>query len=285
MKALYLTLLACILTACSQPTGELSFTVCGKLHEYPTVIKAGYDGMELIVGDFLVPDKSDAEFQKNLALMKQLNAKIVSCMQFIPGYLKMTGPDARHDDIMVWAETTFRRAQMASVPYIVLGSGDARNVPDGFDRQVATQQIIDLCIRMAPVAQKYNIYILVEPLAKKYSNFIHTLADGAVIVKAVNHPNVQLLCDIHHMLREDEPAEEILKYGDYILHCHIAERDYRTAPGKMGDDFKPYFNALKKIHYKGSMSVEIDYIDGKYVWNDLEKELVSALKYMKQSVD
>ena len=284
MKPYYLLLLACLVTTCNQHDFHPTFAVCGKLHEYPTVIKAGYDCMELIVGDFFVPDKSDAAFQANLDLMKQLNAKIISCMQFIPAYLKMTGPEARHDDIIVWAETTFRRAQMAHIPYIVLGSGDARNVPDGFDRKVATQQIIDLCIRMAPLAQKYDIIILVEPLAKKYSNFIHTLAEGAAVVQAVNHPHVQLLCDIHHMLREDEPPEEIIKYGEYIRHCHIAEREYRTAPGKLGDDFRPYFKALQKINYQGCISVEIDYIDGKYQWEDLEKELISALQYMKRNM-
>jgi sugar phosphate isomerase/epimerase len=285
MKNYFFLMIACIVTACTQPTHQFSFSVCGKLPEYPAVIKAGYDCMELIVGDFFVPGESDSVFMENLKMMKRLDAKIISCMQFIPAYLKMTGPEARHDEIMVWTETTFRRSQMAGIPYIVLGSGDARNVPDGFDRQVATQQIIDLCKRMAPIAQKYGIILLVEPLAKRYSNFIHTLAEGAAIVKAVNHPNVQLLCDIHHMLLEDDPAEEILKYGEYIRHCHIAEKTYRTAPGTLRDDFRPYFQALKKINYQGCISVEIDYVNGKYQWDDFEKQIASALQYMKQSIN
>jgi len=283
MKTYLLLLMTCILSACNQPECQFSFAVCGKLPEYPVVAKAGYDGMELLVGDFFIPDKSDAEFQVNLDLMKRLNANIVSCMQFIPAYLKMTGPEARHDEIIVWTETTFRRAQLAGVPYIVLGSGPARDVPDGFDRQVAMQQIIDLCRRMAPLAKKYGIVLLVEPLAKRYSNFIHTLAEGAVVVKAVDHPNVQLLCDIHHMLLEDDPADEILKYAEYIRHCHIAEKTYRTAPGTMGDDFKPYFKALKEINYQGCISVEIDYVNGKYQWDNFEKQIVSALEYMRGS--
>ena len=273
--------ISCI-TACNQPECHLSFTVCGKLSEYPAIIKAGYDGMELIVGDFFVPGDDESVFQTNLELMKQLNAKIVSCMQFIPAWLKMTGPEAMHDEIMVWAETTFRRAQMAGIPYIVLGSGDARRVPDGFDMQEAMQQIADLCKRMAPIAQKYNVTILVEPLARKYTNIIFTLADGVAIVEAVNHPNVQLLCDIYHMLRENDPAEEIIKYSKYIRHCHIAEKENRTAPGTVGDDFRPYFKALKQINYRGSISVEVEYVEGKYLWNDFEKELVTALKYMKE---
>ena len=282
VKIYYFILLACCLTACNQPECHLSFTVCGKLPEYPAVIKAGYNGMELIVSDFFVPGDDDSVFQTQLDLMKQLDAKIVSCMQFIPGWIKMTGPEAMHDEIMVWAETTFRRAQMAGIPYIVLGSGDARRVPDGFDMQQAMQQITDLCKRMAPIAQKYNVTILVEPLARKYTNIILTLAEGVAIVEAVNHPNVQLLCDIYHMLRENDPPEEIVKYGKYIRHCHIAERENRTAPGAVGDDFRPYFKALKQISYRGNISVEVEYVDGKYMWNDFEKELASAFQYLQQ---
>lgn len=275
-------LFTCFITACNQPECQFSFTVCGKLPEYPAVIKAGYEGMELIVSDFFVPGSDESVFQANLDLMKQMNAKIVSCMQFIPAYLKMTGPEAVHDEILVWAETTFRRAQKAGVPYIVLGSGDSRMVPDGFSMQEAMQQITDLCKRMAPIAQKYDVIILVEPLARKYTNIIFTLAEGAAIVKAVNHPNVQLLCDIYHMLRENDPAEDIVKYGEFIRHCHIAEKEDRTAPGTAGDDFRPYFKALKQINYRGSVSLEVEYVGGKYMWNDFEKELISALNYMKR---
>lgn len=282
IKKSTILLLVCLVIACNQSEYLPSFAVCGKLPEYPVVIKSGYVGMELIVADFLVPGSDESVFQTNLEQLKQLNAKIVSIMQFIPPHLIMTGSETCHDEILVWAETTFRRAQMAGIPYVVLGSGDARRVPDGFDMQEATGQIIDLCKQMAPIAQKYNVIILVEPLARKYTNIIFTLAEGAAIVKAVNHPNVLLLCDIYHMLRENDPAEEIIKYGDLIRHCHIAEKENRTAPGTVGDDFKPYFRALKQINYQGAISVEIDYIDGKYQWDNFEKQIVTALKYMKQ---
>lgn len=76
------------------------------------------------------------------------------------------------------------------------------------------------------------------------------------------------------MMKEDEPASAIVKYGEYIRHCHIAEREERTAPGTKGDDFKPYFEALKEIGYKGCVSIECR-------WKDLEKEIKPALEYMK----
>ena len=284
MKAFFPLIVACLLAACDQPAYQPLFSVCGKLSEYPAVSKAGYDGMELIIGDFFAPDKSDSVFLTNLEQMKRSDAKIVSCMQFFPAWLKITGPEALYDEALAWAETTFRRAQMANVPYIVLGSGDARMAPAGFDKQEAIRQFTELCRLLAPLAQKYNITVLVEPLARKYSNIILTLGEGAAVVKAVNHPNVQLLCDIYHMLLENDPPDEIIKYGEYIRHCHIAEKEARTAPGTVGDDFRPYFEALRQINYQGYISVEIDYVDGVYQWDNFEKQLASALQYMKRSL-
>jgi len=77
------------------------------------------------------------------------------------------------------------------------------------------------------------------------------------------------------MMREDESAEEIVKYGAILKHFHIAERENRTAPGTAGDDFTPFFDALKKINYGGCISIEGG-------WDDFEKRLEPALKYMKQ---
>jgi len=278
VKISFILLFSFFGTVCSsQPVFQPKFAVCGKVSDYPVIAAAGYDYVEVSVGDFLVPGKNDSTFQDNLKQMKRLDAKIISCINFIPAILSITGTETRHDEILVWAETAFRRAQMAGIQRIVFGSGGARKVPDGFDKQQATQQFIDLCKQMAPLAQKYEVIVVVEPLNTGETNIINSLAEGAAIVKAVNHPNIQLLCDFFHMLRENEPAGEIVKYGELIRHCHIAENENRSAPGTHGEDFRSYFNALKQIKYQGSVSIECK-------WTDMEKQLVPALQYMKEQI-
>ena len=273
MKKLIPFLLICLATSCKEykPT----FGVCTSVSQYPVAYQAGYTYVEPGVGSFLVPDQSDSVFMVNLAEQKRLDAKIISCNVFIPGLLKITGTETKHDEIIVWAETTFSRAQQAGIPFIVLGSGGARRVPENFSKQEATQQMIALCKRLGPVAGKYNVTVVIEPLNSQETNIINSLKEGAEIVMAVDHPNIQLLCDIYHMLKDDEPASEILKYGQYIKHCHIAEKETRSAPGTMGDDFTEYFKALKQIKYTGCICIE-----GK--WDDFETRLSPALQYMQE---
>ena len=264
-----------VLSGCNTTVYEPRFGVCAKISDYPMLSAAGYDFVEENVGRFLVPDKTDSEFQTILEEQRKAGVKVVSCTIFFPGTLKIVGDTTMHEEILVWAETALRRAQMAGMSYIVFGSGGARRVPEGFPKEKATQQFIDVCKKLGPIARKYNMEIVVEPLNRGETNLINTVAEGAQIVEAVNHPNILLLCDIYHMMRENEPAEEIVKYGKYIRHCHIAEKEERTAPGEKKDDFTPYFAALKKIGYKGHVSIECR-------WKDMEEQAPAALAYMKQ---
>ena len=268
-----LFLLMCLSASCK--SNEPTFGVCTTVSQYPVVHQAGYTYVEPAVREFLVPDKDDAAFLENLAEQQRLNAKIVSCVVFIPAQMKITGTETKHDDILDWAETAFSRAQKAGIPHIVLGSGGARRVPDDFSKDEATQQFVALCKRLGPVAQKYGVTVVVEPLNTGETNFINSLKDGAEIVEAVNHPNIQLLCDIYHMLKENEPASEIVRYGKYLKHCHIAEKEDRAAPGTGGEDFTEYFKALKQIKYTGCISIE-----GRF--DDFNTRVVSALKYMQE---
>jgi sugar phosphate isomerase/epimerase len=129
---------------------------------------------------------------------------------------------------------------------------------------------------MGPLAGPHGVTVVLEPLNKGETNFFNSVAEGIGLVDAIAHPNIQLLADIYHMLREDEGPESILKAGARLRHCHIAEKESRTSPGTKGDDFRPYFKALKAIGYQGGVSVE-----GKW-GKPVEDELPRALKTMKE---
>lgn len=277
MKLFYYNiLLACLMFGMTSFSGSCQpdFAVCTSVSNYPLLKATGYEYVESNVA-YLMPDKSDAEFQEHLDEIKRVKAKIISCTSFIPGSLPLVGPEAKQEEALVWADAALRRAGMVGIPYIVFGSGKARNIPEGFSREEAVEQFISFCRQIAPLAEKYKVTVVIEPLNRAETNLVNSLEEGARIVEAVGHPNVQLLCDIYHMMREDELPSEIVKYGKYIRHCHIAEKEERTSPGTKGDDFTPYFKALKQIGYKGCVSIECR-------WKDLPQEIQPALSYMRE---
>ena len=199
------------------------------------------------IQDFFVPFKSDAEFEINLMKAKLLNLPVFAGNNFYPSNMKLVGAEVDLAKILAYTEVVMRRARQAGTKILVLGSGGARRIPDGLDRNIVEQNFVNLCKRIAELGDKYNVTVVIEPLRKQETNFINTVREGLKIVKLVNHPNFKLLADFYHMACEDEDPEIIVEAGKDLYHCHIAEKAERTAPGVKGDDFEPYLKSLKAI--------------------------------------
>ena len=224
-----------------------------------------------------MPANSEHEFNNKLLQAQNAMIPVRACNNFIPASLKSVGTDAVHDEILNYMETAFSRAQKAGVEHIVFGSGGSRSIPEGFSRDEARRQFISLCSRMAPVAAKYDVVVVLEPLNKRECNFINSVTEGGEIVEEVNHPNFRLLADIYHMLMDGESHESIKKYGHLIQHTHIAEKEGRAAPGTHNQDFTAYFQALKDIGYKGKISIECR-------WEDLEAQAPVSIEAIKNQL-
>lgn len=252
--------------------------ICTGINNNGILAAAGYSYVEEGTRSFLVPAEDEAAFQAKMALLKESKLPVEACNNFIAGNLKSVGPNAVHDEILKFVETAFRRAQIAGVKTIVFGSGGSRAIPEGFSKDEARVQFISLCKKMAPIAGKYNVVISLEPLNKGECNFINSVSEGGEIVKEVKHKNFRLLADLYHMLRDNESPEDIIKYGDLLYHTHIAENKDRAAPGVNKEDFTPYFKALKKIRYKGRMSIECN-------WKNLGEQAAPALLEMKRQLN
>lgn len=228
---------------------------------------------------FLVPLESDEKFAENLEQIRNSGFVAYSCNGFLPETLKAVGTQTNHDEILAYAETAFRRAQQAGIKRIAFGSSGSRKIPDGFDESKAHEQFVELLKKLGPIASKYDVVVVIEPLNSKECNLVNTVAEATDIAKQVNHPNIQVLADFYHMMRENESPQSIINAGKMLQHCHIAEKEKRTYPGAEGDDFTPYFKALLQINYAGGISIEGG-------WGDsLRDNLPAALQTMKTQMD
>jgi len=255
----------------------LRIGVCTSVRNAQLLLQAGCDYIEESVRRLLVPDKSDDEFAANLKAARECGLPVLANNGFLPGTLKSTGPEADHEGVLEYAGTAFRRAGQVGVGTIVFGSSGSRSVPEGFDHDRAEEQFISLLKRMGPLAAEHGVVVAIEPLQRSETNFINTVPHGARIVRAVDHPNIRLLADIFHMLRMEESADHIRQVGELIVHLHIAEKARRTPPGVDGDDFTPYFQALKDIDYKGGISIECG-------WEEMAEQLPTAIKTLREQI-
>jgi sugar phosphate isomerase/epimerase len=280
LKTFVICLLAMVLNlvaldSFSQNTTIPKIGACAGYKDGDVLSKAGFSFVEENVQTFLIPTKSEEEFEELLAASKSSPLPIQAFIIFLPGNLKSVGPKAVHDEILDYAEVVFRRAQKAGGHLVVFGSSGSRSVPEGFSREEATIQMIELGKKLGPLAAKYDITVVLESLNTKECNFINSLSEAGEIVKAINHPNYRLLADIYHMKMEDEGPESILNYGHLIKHVHVAEKEGRAVPGTHGEDLSLYYQALKLVGYEGLVSLESR-------WENMETQAAKAIETIKK---
>ncbi len=241
----------------------------------------GYRYLVENTSKFLSPRTvSDSEFMDKLKVIKESAVPLYACNIFIPGDLKVVGPAVDEAAVLAYVETVFARAQKAGIGMIIWGSGQSRRIPDGFDKAKAKEQFIAIARKIAAAGSKYNVVLALENLNTTEANFITSVKEALEIVKAVNHKNLRLCADIYHMLKENESAAVIEDAKGYLAYCELAEKEGRTPPGVKGDNFRPYFAALKNIGYKGKVVIECRWEDfatqGRSAYKEVEKQLQEA---------
>jgi sugar phosphate isomerase/epimerase len=197
---------------------------------------------------------------------------------FMPGDMKLVGPDVKEDVILAYANTVFERCKRAGVNMVVWGSGGARRVPDGFDHNKAKEQFIAIAGKVSLLAKKHNINLALENLNSTETNFVNTVEEALEVVNKVDQPNFWLCVDIYHMLMEGEQPAIIAKTKKKLIHCDIAEKVKRAPPGVLGDDFRPYLTELKKVGYSGKIVLECR-------WDNLRAQLHSAKENLQKQID
>jgi sugar phosphate isomerase/epimerase len=230
--------------------------IVAPLEQDSLVYASGFRMLGESVGRMLSPSLSEEQFQLNLVRIKKSKCKVFLCNIFFPGSIKIAGPDVIENRVLGYADTVFSRAKRAGIPFVILGSGGARRLPDGYDAKMAQADFIPLCRKLAIVAKKYNITIALESLQAAETNFLVSLNSAAEVVRAVNHSNFKLNADIFHMSRGGESPQSIVDAADVLAYCEIAEKESRSLPGVKGDDFKPWLRALRKANYKGYIFIE-----------------------------
>jgi D-psicose/D-tagatose/L-ribulose 3-epimerase len=244
-----------VLAALAQPGGKVKVGYCGPLKDTDAVKAAGFDYMEVRTSE--VAALSDGDYEKAAAKFRELGLPVLSANLFLPGDIKVTGPLIDKERQMEYVRRALDRVSRLGVRLVVFGSGGARQVPEGFSKQEAFEQLVDFGKRIAPEARSRNITIAIEPLRHQESNIINSAAEGLQWVNAVNDPNIQLMIDYYHFQVEKEDLGDIFKVKDHLRHLHMANPNGRVMPLKWEEyDYAPFFADLREIHYDRMISLE-----------------------------
>ena len=239
----------------------------------------GYNYLvESIVKCFSPTKISDQQFEERLKQFRGLRTSVIAMNIFMPGDMKLVGPDVKEEVILAYAKSVFERCKRAGITMVIWGSGGARRVPDGFDYNKAKEQFINIAGKVTLLANEYKINLALENLNSTETNFINTVEEAFEVVNRVDQSNFWLCVDIYHMLMEGEKPTVIEKTKKKLIHCDIAEKVKRAPPGVSGDDFRPYLTELKKVGYSGKIVLECR-------WDNLAQQVSSAKENLQKQID
>ncbi len=224
------------------------------IHVLDDLAALGYDYIELSLRDLMALDNDVFD-----ALHARLDAAPIgceTCHNFFPDAMRLTGESADHATALAYAERAVARAGSLGAKAIVFGSSGAKNVPEGFPMDRAWQQIVDLLRAIDPFARRAGLDIVIEPLNRRESNIVNSVAEGRKLTDDAGCANIRLLADYYHVMLENEPMTHIAEAADCLRHVHFAEIEGRRYPKARSDDYVTFFRTLAGAGYRGRVSVE-----------------------------
>jgi D-psicose/D-tagatose/L-ribulose 3-epimerase len=239
--------------------GRIELGVCGNPDAFPQAEQWGFDYFE--PGAASIAAMSEPEF---VAFRERVLASRIRCRSFnsLIRTLKVVGPEAGRaanlDVVSAYLDSTLDRCRQLGGRVAVWGSASSREVPPGFSRDLAWNQIKTFLARAGDIAKAKQMVIGIEPLRKQESNIINTGAEALRLVREVNHPQVKMIIDYYHLRVEQEDPGILRTAREHIVHLHFANPEGRRWPKLPDEDaeYTRFFSILKEIGYEGGLSIE-----------------------------
>lgn len=247
------------------------FGCCCSIEQAQLARAAGFDYIECTVVS-LLPDANETLFAPVLEKYQRAPLPVRACNVFLPGDLKVVGPDVDRLRVESYVRTALRRVRLIGASVVVFGSGKARWVPDDFARSTAETQLVHFLQFVADVATTHAITVVIEPLNRQESNILNSVVEGVALAQQVKRPSIRVLADFYHMDEEKEPLRHLLDCKDWLSHIHVADTG-RGAPGSGVYPYPEFVDLLRQAHYDGMVSIECR-------WQDFATEAGPACRFL-----
>ncbi|MEP6791145.1 MAG: sugar phosphate isomerase/epimerase family protein [Ramlibacter sp.] len=229
----------------------------------------GYDGLE--VAPFTL---SDAPEKISSARASDIRATVESFGLVITGLhwllvkpegLSLTTPDAqlRRRTLEVMDRLCGLCAELGG-KVLVHGSPKQRQVAPGETHATALGRLQEGLAHVAKAAASHDVVYCIEPLSKKETDVLNTVAQAAQVVRAIGHASLRTMIDCSAAGQTETVSvpELIDLWLPTGLIGHVQVNDpNRRGPGQGEMKFAPIFEALKRNGYEGAIGVEpFDYV-------------------------
>ena len=233
------------------------------------VAALGYDGLE--IAPFTLsdaPEKISTAEAARIRRAVEASGLVVTGLHWLlvkPDGLSLTDPDAtlRKRTREVMTHLIGLCAELGG-SVLVHGSPKQRQTAQGETHATAFARLQDAMAQAALTAARTGVVYCIEPLSKRETSLVNTIAEAAELVRAIDHPNFRTMIDCSAAGQSE--AESIPDLIDrwlptgLIAHLQVNDPN-RRGPGQGEMKFAPILAALKRHNYAGTIAVEpFDYV-------------------------
>jgi sugar phosphate isomerase/epimerase len=234
------------------------------------IAKIGYKGVEILcdIPHAYPPDFSQDQTKKIRNLISELNIGISNLNAFtlfaigdvyhpswIENDIKVREMRVKHTIDCIYLAKKLGAKNLSTEP-----GGPINTKKNKVESNILLKIFADQLKKIKYIAEENEVKILVEP---EPSLLIENSQQFLQLMKLVCSDYIKLNFDIGHFycVKED-PSTTILKLIDYIEHFHLSDIannrvHYHLIPGIGSINFEQVFDTIKKIGYKGFVTVEL----------------------------
>jgi D-psicose/D-tagatose/L-ribulose 3-epimerase len=244
---------------------------------------AGYHGIEIAAYTLVkngVQEITPAKRKEMASVMKDAGLECAGLHWLLappPKGLHFTTPDTEvRRKTVAYLDVLIDFCGDLGGPCMVFGSPKQRDTR-GISVEQAKEYFAEGLTSVADHAQDRGIEILIEPLGRKTTDVINTLAESSKMMERINHPAIKMMFDFNNTVDETEPFDVLLKkYYKNIHHVHVQEMGGKhLGTGNAVNDYVKAFQVLKDGRYNRWISLEVfDFSPGgKTIANESMKTL------------
>ncbi len=214
----------------------------------------GYDYVELPVSGFDLTGPDGTRAAMRCVASTAIPTAVLSSL--MPVSLRVTGPDVNEDRVKTYLSRAAEVCHAAGAGVAVFGSARSRNVPEGWSREVAHDQLVTAFTWAADAFAGSGTVVAIEAQNVKEANIIRFLDEAVSYAREVDRPEIKVMVDFYHLDEEATPLTDISRFGEWIRHVQTADTG-RNHPGSGNYDYASFAGQLRIIGYDETVSVEL----------------------------
>jgi len=244
---------------CNEVLGDMALE---RQCEYAAAL--GYDGLEIAPFTLSTsPEKISAADAAKIRATVEASGLVVTGLHWLlvkPEGLSLTDPDAavRTRTLAVMTHLIGLCAELGGA-VLVHGSPKQRQIAPGETHAIALARLQDGLAQVALAAARVGVIYCIEPLSRRETELVNTIAEAAELVRSIDHPNLRTMidCSAAGLTETDSIASLIERWLPTGLIAHVQVNDpNRRGPGQGDLQFAPILAALKRYGYDGTVAVE-----------------------------